>query len=110
MRTGRIEYSYGEVNIDQPNSEGNTLAESLPDKEVDIFQDEQTLQLKRTVQKFISHLKPKEKQVIELHFGLNGGDELDVKQIAKQLSLTTTRINQLLRISLRKMQELKHSI
>ena len=110
MRTNRIDFTYGEVNIDQPNSEGNTLAESLPDEEKDIFIDEQTMAMKNLVKRFTSHLKPKEKQVIELHFGLNGQDEQDVKEIAEQLSLTTTRINQLLRSSMKKMQELKNSI
>jgi RNA polymerase sigma factor (sigma-70 family) len=110
MRSGRTEFTYGEVNIDRPNSEGNTLAESLPDVQKDPFEDERTMLLKRMVKKFISHLKPKERTVIELHYGLTGEESMDVKEIAEQLSLTTTRINQLLRSSLQKMQTLKNKI
>jgi len=110
MRTGRIDFTYGEVNIDQPNSEGNTLADSIPDQEEDLFQDEQVLAMKALVKKFLNNLKPKEQEVINLHYGLNGHPNMDVKEIAEQLSLTTTRINQLLRSSIKKMQELKHKI
>jgi RNA polymerase sigma factor (sigma-70 family) len=110
MRTGRTEFKYGEVNIDQPNSEGDTLADCLPDKEENIFIDEETMNTKNRVKKFVSYLKPKEREVIELYFGLTGEDEKDVREIAEQLSLTTTRINQLLRSSMKKMQEIKNEI
>ena len=110
MRTGRTEFTYGEVNIDQPNSEGNTLAESLPDQQVDIFQDEETLAQKNLIKKLLASLKPKEQEVIQLHFGLNGLEAMDVREIAEHLSLTTTRINQILRSSMKKMKELKNAI
>ena len=110
MRTGRIDFTYGEVNIDQPNADGSTLAESLPDEEQDIFQDEQTQAMKLMVKKFISVLKPKEKEVITLHFGLDGTTGMEVKEIAEQLSLTSTRINQLLRSAIKTMQEFKNKI
>jgi RNA polymerase sigma factor (sigma-70 family) len=110
MRTGRIDFVYGEVNLDQPNAEGNTLSESLPDTPKELFEEERFELLKRTIEKFTSLLKPKEKIVIELHYGLNGKKELDVKEIAEHLSLTTTRINQLLRSSIQKMQSLKNKI
>lgn len=110
MRTGRIDFVYGEVNIDQPNSEGSTLAESLPDKERNIFENEDHRIRKQKIEKFMANLKPKERLVIKLKFGLEGNDELDIKDIAAQMSLTTTRINQLLRSSMSKMQEQKHNV
>ena len=112
MRTGRIEYKYSEINIDKPNQEGKSLAESLPDTETKLFgeDDEQFAKLKRTIAKFLGYLKPKEQRVIELHYGLNGNDSTDVETIALQLSLTTTRIHQLLRSSMKKMQDVKHTV
>jgi RNA polymerase sigma factor (sigma-70 family) len=105
MRTGRIDFTYGEIDIDKPNEDGSTLAESLPDKEVDIFASEKDMLTKRLVSRIMATLKPKEARVIELHYGLNGEEKRDVKEIAELLSLTTTRINQILRTSLEKMKE-----
>lgn len=110
MRTGRIDFVYLEINIDQPNNEGNTLSESIPDTFRDPFQNEQETIFTRIIERFISCLKPKERAVIQLHYGLFGQEPMDVKQIAEHLSLTTTRINQILRSSLMKMQSIKDMI
>jgi len=110
MRTDRIDFIYGEVNIDQKNSEGDTLADSLPDAETPLFVDEETMKMKQMVKKFINYLKPKEREIIELYFGLNGDEALDVKLISKQMDLTTTRINQLIRTSIQKMKEQKQHV
>lgn len=110
MRTGRIDFTYGEVNIDRPNDEGHTLAESLPEKEIDIFASETQMLAKRKLEKVMKFLKPKERIVIAMHYGLNGTKEMDIKEIAEQLDLTTTRINQLLRSSFKKMQDNKAEI
>lgn len=110
-RTGRLpNFNYGEINIDRPNEEGHTLAESLPDKEVDIFASEAQALSRKLLAKFLVFLKPKEKIVIEMHYGLNGVEEMDIREIAEHLDLTTTRINQILRSSLKKMKEHKDEI
>jgi RNA polymerase sigma factor (sigma-70 family) len=110
MRTGRIDFTYGEVNIDRPNEEGHTLAEALPDKEVDIFASETHMLAKRLLEKVMKVLKPKEKLVMEMYHGLNGTKEMNIAEIAEHLDLTTTRINQILRSSLKKMQEHRHNV
>jgi RNA polymerase primary sigma factor len=111
MRTGRLpDFNYGEVNIDRPNEEGHTLAEALPDKEVDIFASEEQALMRKLLNRVMKFLKPKEKKVIEMHYGLNGTQEMDVQQIAEHLQLTTTRINQIIRSSIKKMQEHKEEI
>jgi RNA polymerase sigma factor (sigma-70 family) len=110
MRTNRIDFTYGEINIDQPNSEGNTLADSIPEQEEDLFQDENVIEKKQIVKKLLTNLKPREQEVINLHFGLSGYSSMNIKDIAEHLSLTTTRINQLLRSSIKKMKESKIKI
>lgn len=108
MKDGRIDYTYSEVQIDKPNEDGNTLAETLHEKtEFDIFSSEENILRSRKVESFLGVLKNKEREVIEMSYGLNGKEQMDVKEIAEHLSLTTTRINQILRSSLKKMQENK---
>lgn len=110
MRTGRIDFTYGEVNIDRPNDEGHTLAESLPDKMVDIFASETQMLAKVKLGKVMLALKPKERAVMEMFHGLNGTQEMNITEIAEHLDLTTTRINQILRSSLKKMQDNKAAV
>ena len=107
MRSERIEYRYSEIAIDKPNEEGSTLAETIPDesRSLDVFIVEENAMVQRTVNKFLGALKPKEREVVELAYGLNGKDAHDVKQISERMSLTTTRINQILKSSMKKMQE-----
>ena len=109
MKDGRIDYTYSEIQIDRPNEDGNTLADTIRDdnQKTDIFKREEDILMSRKVNGFLSCLKPKEREVIEMSYGLNGKEQKDVKEIAEQLSLTTTRINQILRSSLKKMQENK---
>ena len=110
-RTGRLpDFTYGEVNIDKPNDEGNTLADSLPEKEIDIFANEDRIKAQNKLEKVLKYLKPKEKTVITLFYGLFGKEDMTVPEIAEQLNLTTTRINQLLRSSMKVMQEHKEEI
>jgi len=109
MKDGRIDYTYSEVQIDRPNEDGNTLADTIQDKDqkLDIFRREEDELTCRKVNTFLDELKPKEREVVEMAYGLNGKEEMDVKEIAEHFSLTTTRINQILRSSLKKMQEKK---
>jgi RNA polymerase sigma factor (sigma-70 family) len=107
MRSERIEYRYSEIQIDKPNEDGNTLAEIIPDEvnKFDILIVEEEDLLKKKVNKFLDSLKPREKEIMEMHYGLNGKEQRDIKEISEQMSLTTTRINQLLKASMKKMQE-----
>ena len=111
MKDGRIDYTYSQVHIDKPNEEGNTLAETLHEKnEFDIFSSEEDMLSAKKIETFLSMLKVKEREVIELSYGLNGKEQMDICQIAEHFSLTTTRINQIIRSSIRKMQEKKDEI
>jgi RNA polymerase nonessential primary-like sigma factor len=107
MRSERIDFRYSEVQIDKPNEDGNTLAETIPDSshKIDIFILEEEDITNRTLNRFLGILKPKEREIIELFYGLNGREQRDTKQISELMSLTTTRINQILRSSMKKMQE-----
>jgi RNA polymerase sigma factor (sigma-70 family) len=107
MRSERIEYRYSEIAIDKPNEEGSTLAETIPDgtQRIDIFIVEEENLTRTTVNKFLDALKPKEREIMEMAYGLNGKEQHDVKEISEHMSLTTTRINQILKSSMKKMQE-----
>lgn len=83
-----------------------TIGEILSDPSQMI--PDQLLEQKDTVakvRKMISKLKPTEQKVIKYLFGINC-KELDIEDIAQELNLTTTRIHQLKRNALLKLQEL----
>jgi len=107
MRDGRIPYTYSELKIDKMNDDGKDMSDTLPSDDRDIFADESELIIKKKAEKFLECLKTKEKLVIELKFGLGNNEKHNTVEIAEQMSLTTTRINQLFNSALKKMQEVR---
>lgn len=99
--------NYSQISIDKPNEEGDSLAESIPDKgsKLDPFVNEEDLIRKQKLEIYFKVLNKQERKVISLHFGIGMDFEFTVIDIAEQLELTTTRINQILRSAKKKMQD-----
>ena len=106
MRTNRWNgTAYHEVSIDTPNQEGNTLSDSLPDSgEPTIFSDEDTILLKKKIKKIFSFLKDRDAEIVKACFGIERDEPMEIEEAAELFKLSTTRINQILRNSLKKMR------
>lgn len=96
---------YSEVSIDKQNDEGDTLADSIPDvSSYNPFSDEESLIMKRKVSKLLSFLKERDADVVKACWGIEREKPLEVVEAAEVFGLTTTRINQILRNSLKRMK------
>lgn len=89
--------------------------DSLPDTEVQyvvFYQDEKSIEnlvfenmLKELINSLLSILKPKEKDIIKLRFGLKDGKEYTLEEIGKIYGVTRERIRQ---IESKAINKLKH--
>ncbi len=71
------------------------LSEMIEDDEASP-EDYATRELMRQdVREMLEELKPNEREVISLHFGLKDGKELSLSKIAKKLNLSRERVRQL---------------
>ncbi len=69
----------------------------------EMIQDDRTLPedyathelMRQDVLKVLEELNPKEREVLELHFGLKDGKELSLAKIAKRLNLSRERVRQI---------------
>ena len=61
--------------------------------------------MKRDVENMLAELKPKEREVISLRFGLVDGKEWTLRAIGKRLNLSYERVRQ---VEIRAMTNLKH--
>jgi len=107
MRTGRWEGAlYGEVSIDTPNHEGDSMAEDLPSPsfEENIFQNEEEEKNKSTIKSLLKFLKHRDAEIVKAFYGIDREEPLEILEIAELFNLTTTRINQILRNSLKEMR------
>lgn len=107
MRTDRWDGpNFRETSIDAKNDEGDSMAESIADKDYieDIFADnEENAAMKRKVERILSFLKGRDAAIVKAFYGI-GQTALDVEETAELFNLTTTRINQILRNSLKAMR------
>ena len=62
--------------------------------------------LKEQVQNALSVLTERERQVLEMRFGLNGHQESTLEEIAQKYELTRARIHQVLNTTLNKCRSL----
>lgn len=106
MRTNRWSgEGYSEISIDRPNDEGDTLSDDIPDNtDFDPFVNEEAVIMKNKVEKILSFLKGRDADVVKACYGIGREDVLEVAEAAEMFGLTTTRINQILRNSLKKMR------
>lgn len=109
MRQGRWKgEEHSEFSIDMPYEDGGSLSDKLPDfKEMDFLVEEENNIMSSKIEKILSYLKKRDCEVIKAHFGIGHKKPLDIKEIAELFGLTTTRINQIIRNSLKTLREVE---
>ena len=60
-----------------------------------VYKDIETSAEKQMLREAIAKLSPREKQIMDLRFGLEGGDELTQKQVADLLGISQSYISRL---------------
>ena len=98
--------NYREISLDLPSEEGTSLGEKIADSTptADIFTKEEDMLLKKKVENILSFLSKRDSEIVKACYGIGLEKPMDVEEIAEQYNLTTTRINQILRTSLKQMK------
>ena len=65
--------------------------------------------LKEALNKALSTLKDREKDVIEMYFGLNGKKQMDLQEISEEYSISRERIRQIKEKSIRRLKHKSRS-
>lgn len=98
-----------EVSIDEPlnvDYDGNELLLadilSVPDEDVveDLCEDEQ----RKVMYQAISELKPREREIIKLRYGLDTGEEMTQKDVADKLNISQSYISRLEKKIIKKLK------
>lgn len=89
-----------ELSIDEPlhiDWDGNELllSDVLSDEEDSVSRAIESEEDRHTVYVALSHLSPREREIIELRFGLRGGRELTQKEVATRLGISQSYISRL---------------
>ncbi len=89
-----------EISIDEPlkvDWDGNELllSDILSGDEDCVYRRVESEEERRAVRSAISRLDSRERQIIELRFGLTGGDELTQKEVADLLGISQSYISRL---------------
>lgn len=90
----------GEISIDEPLNvdwDGNELllSDVLAGDEENILYEIEQNEEKQTLRTAVASLPPREREIIELRFGLSGGDELTQKEVADRLGISQSYISRL---------------
>lgn len=96
-----------EISIDRPNDEGDTMADDIADMPDTIyipFQNEESIILKNKVERILAFLPGRDAEIVKAYYGIDREKPLEVVETAELFNLSTTRINQILRNSLKKMR------
>ncbi len=89
-----------ELSIDEPlhiDWDGNELllSDVLSDEEDSVSRALECEEDRRTIAIALSHLSPREREIIELRFGLSGQNELTQKEVAARLGISQSYISRL---------------
>ena len=89
-----------EVSIDEPlnvdwDSNELLLSDVLAGDEENILYEIEQNEEKETLRAAVAALPPREREIIELRFGLSGGDELTQKEVADRLGISQSYISRL---------------
>ena len=105
MRTNRWNGSaYREISIDMPNENGDSMSDMIPDWSAHIpFQEEHTVINNQRLNFALDKLKPRDAEIVKACYGIGLNEPMEIAAIAKLFNLTTTRINQIIRNSMKKM-------
>lgn len=99
------------VHIDAPLNQGesdsDSIASIIPDNNAIIPGTSAVSSDKMSILiQTLSTLKPKERQIIELRFGIhNGGEGMTLEQVGAKFSVTRERIRQIQNVALKKMRK-----
>ncbi len=92
------------ASLDKVDENGNSFVESIPgnmpspDAPLNIEED------RGQVERFLGGLSSKERRIMELRFGIGGGDEKVLQEIANEFGVSRERIRQIEANALRKMR------
>ena len=95
-----------EMSLDLPNEDGNSLSENIADitETDDIYAREEKALLDAKIEKVLSFIKGRDAEIVKAFFGIGYKEQLDINQVAEKFDLTTTRINQIVKSSLKSMK------
>ncbi len=101
-----------EISLDEPlhvDRDGNELlvADTVTVEGESVSDNIEAKEEKEIVRRLVATLPPRERQIIELRFGLNGEEELTQKQAAKKLGISQSYIS---RLEKKIIQDLKERI
>ena len=91
-------------------ADGMTLAEALPDPQAPNAEAEHAAaEMKTQLTKILDELKPGERKILDLRYGLHNGNPLSVEEIAQLYGVTRQRISQILDKTLTRLQHPKRA-
>lgn len=98
--------------LDAPAGEEDVaLGAMLADQEASEPQEELVRQeLRQILGQLLSQLTPRQRQVLELHFGMTGQTSYSLEAISKQLGISKERVRQIERQAMDKLQKLGVSL
>ncbi len=90
----------GDISIDEPLNtdwDGNELllSDVLDSGEGPVGQEMEKSEDERTVREAVSRLEPREREIIELRYGLTGRREMTQKEVAERLGISQSYISRL---------------
>ncbi len=90
----------GDISIDEPLNtdwDGNELllSDVLDSGEGPVGQELERTEDERTVREAVAGLEPREREIIELRYGLGGGREMTQKEVAERLGISQSYISRL---------------
>ncbi len=94
------------INIDNENSYVE-FQDLIPSEEPSLEEDIIKKELKNQINNTLNILTPKEKDIIELRFGLKGGEAKTLEEIGKKYNVTRERIRQIEAKAFKKIRALK---
>ena len=99
-----------EVSIDEPLNtdwDGNELllSDVLSSDEVDVVTEIAEREERQAIRDCVARLEKRERVIIELRYGLNGGDEMTQKEVADLLGISQSYISRLEKKIIAKLRE-----
>lgn len=94
------------VSLDLPVGEDKDtpLADFIPDKENPLEDTVEILLLREQLDKVLGTLTPREREILELRYGLADGRERTLEDVGKIFNVTRERIRQIQEKALRKLR------
>ena len=99
-----------EISLDEPlkaDYDGNELLlqDILQDNSISIFDEIDSLEDVKSLEDALTILNDREKEIIELRYGLNGKEELTQKETAELLGISQSYISRLEKKILKKLHQ-----